>query len=107
MLHAHWHAKYDLQYHLVLVTKYRSPCLTEKIFKQINDILFKLSEQWGIEVVATGGGKDHIHITFKSHPSLDLSKLINNLKTITSRYVRRDFNEHIVNYLEKGLWSRA
>jgi putative transposase len=43
-----------------------------------------------------------------AHPSLQLSTLVNNLKTVSSRLLRSKFKEHLSQYYSKPvLWSRA
>ena len=32
---------------------------------------------------------------FETHPSVDLSKLVNNIKTVTSRRLRSEYKEHL------------
>ena len=50
-----------------------------------------------------GGEKDHIHIMFDTLPQVQLSKVVNSLKTSTSRLIRRDYD----NYSKKYFWSRS
>jgi putative transposase len=58
----------------------------------IKELLFK----WECDLIEFGGGEgDHVHILFESHPSVDLSKLVNNLKTVTSRRLRSEYAKHL------------
>jgi REP element-mobilizing transposase RayT len=41
------------------------------------------------------GESDHIHILMSLPPNLDLSHIVNNLKTTSSRLIRRDFADHL------------
>lgn len=108
MKRAHYHAVYSLKYHLVLVTKYRKRCLTPEILDYLNSVFLDLCEKWEIELKEFGGEEDHAHLLLDCHPSLELGKLINNLKTVSSRYVRKHYGEHLNKYLWKGgLWTRA
>lgn len=43
---------------------------------------------------------DHIHIIFKTKPTLDIPRYLNTLKTISSREIRRNFPE-----VKKKLWK--
>jgi REP element-mobilizing transposase RayT len=38
---------------------------------------------------------DHCHILFEAKPQIQLSKLINNFKTVSSRLIRKRFKSHI------------
>ena len=49
---------------------------------------------------------DHIHILFEAPPHVQLSKLINNYKTVTSRLIRKEFQEFLKPYYWKPyFWS--
>lgn len=54
------------------------------------------------------GEPDHVHLLFSATPSVPLVKLINSLKTVTSRLVRRRFSGHLSRYYWKPVfWSRS
>ncbi|MBN3873130.1 MULTISPECIES: transposase [unclassified Nostoc] len=36
-----------------------------------------------------------MHTLFETHPSVDLSKLVNNIKTVTSRRLHSEYSEHL------------
>ncbi len=108
MKRAHHHAKYDLKYHLVLVTKYRKKCITKEMLKRLEEIIRDICKKWDVEVLEFSGEEDHIHLLISAHPSMELSKFINNLKTISSRLIRKEFNEHLSKFYWKPyFWTRA
>ncbi|MGI9278158.1 MAG: IS200/IS605 family transposase [Endozoicomonas sp.] len=42
------------------------------------------------------------------HPNIMPSKSVNNLKTVTSRLIRKEFSQHLKSYFwEPVLWTRA
>lgn len=48
----------------------------------------------------------HIHILFEAPPQVQLSKLANNYKTVTSRLIRKNFSEQLKPYYWKPyFWS--
>jgi putative transposase len=54
------------------------------------------------------GESDHIHLLLNAHPALDLSKLINSMKTVSSRLIRKEFATHLKKYYWKPVfWTRA
>jgi putative transposase len=67
----------------------------------MQEIMKELLTKWECELIEFGGESDHIHILFETHPSVDLSKLVNNIKTVTSRRLRSEFSEH----LSKFYWG--
>lgn len=101
------HACYCLEYHLVVVTKYRHPVLVGALRERLVEICHEVIEgHWGLEIKSIGGEKDHLHILFSSKPQVRLSDLVNNLKTVTSRLLRKEFKEELAHfYREPVFWS--
>lgn len=55
-----------------------------------------------------GGESDHVHLLIDIHPALDISVLINNLKTASSRRARSRFAGHLANFYKAPVfWHRA
>jgi putative transposase len=107
-LKAHHHCLYNLNYHLVLVTKYRRKCFTPDILLYLKEIFQKLSAKWEIEILEFNGEQDHVHLLLATHPNIKMSTLVNNFKTVSSRLVRKKFSKHLSNFYWKPvLWTRA
>ena len=107
-LRSHHHCVYNLQYHLVLVTKYRKKCFNSELLKRAEELSKDLCEKWDIELIEFGGEADHIHLLLSMHPNVMPSKFINNFKTVTSRLLRKECSEHLTKYFWKPvLWTRA
>lgn len=105
---SHYHCVYRLNYHLVLVTKYRRKCFNIEILERLEVIFKEQCSKWDVEVVEFGGEGDHIHLMLDMHPNIEPAKLINSLKTVSSRLIRKEFSEHMKAYYWKPvLWSRA
>lgn len=105
---SHFHCVYNLNYHLVLVTKYRRRCFTKTILKRLEEILIDLCKKWEIELKEFGGEADHVHLLLSLHPNIMPSRLVNNLKTVTSRLLRKEYSSHLKKYYWKPvLWTRA
>ena len=105
---SHYHCIYNLKYHLVLVTKYRKKCFTAPMLKRLEEICQKLCIMWEIELIEFGGEADHAHLLLDMHPNIMPSKFVNNLKTVTSRLLRKEFALHLQKYFWKPvLWTRA
>ena len=92
---SHYHCVYDMKYHLVLVTKYRHPCFTNNILNRLEEICRKQCEQWEVELIEFGGESDHIHLLLSLNPTIQPSKLVNSLKTVSSRLIRKDFPDEV------------
>lgn len=105
---SHYHCVYDLKYHLVIVTKYRKKCFTKPMIERLNEISLELCQKWEVELIEFGGESDHIHLLLEMNPTIQISKFVNNIKTVTSRYIRKEFADHLQKYYwEPVLWTRA
>ena len=107
MIRSNRHSIYDLEYHLVVVTKYRRPVLTPEIAVRLLEISRELlDEKWPCKVSEINTSADHVHILFEAPPQVQLSKLVNNYKTVTSRLLRKEFAEFLSKYYWKPyFWS--
>jgi len=105
---SHFHAVYKLNYHLVLVTKYRHQCINQDMLVRLREIFDEQCKNWSIELLEFNGESDHVHLLLNAHPALDLSKLINSMKTVSSRLIRKEFATHLKKYYWKPVfWTRA
>ncbi len=81
----------DLKAHLRLITKYRKDVFTALMLTRLNEILEELLIKWECKLREFNGEENHVHIWFQYHPNLMLSQLVNNVKTVTSRRLRKEF----------------
>jgi putative transposase len=102
------HALYKLHYHLVVVTKYRQRCITNEMMQRLKEITSNLFKAWNCELMEMNGEADYIHIRFNTPPQVQLSKIINSYKTVTSRYMRKEYAEHLQSFYSKPyFWSQS
>ncbi|WNS82456.1 IS200/IS605 family transposase [Domibacillus sp. DTU_2020_1001157_1_SI_ALB_TIR_016] len=95
------HARYKLTYHLVVVTKYRKKCISQNMMKRLKEITDSLFEKWNCQVIEMNGEEDHIHILFDAPPQINLVNTINSYKTVTSRYIRKEFSQELSRFYWK------
>ena len=75
---------------------------------RLKEIFIDLCAKWDIELKEFGGEADHVHLLLSLHPNIMPSRLVNNLKTVTSRLLRKEFSSHLKKYYGKPvLWTRA
>jgi putative transposase len=102
------HCVFRLSYHLVLVTRYRRKVITGEMLKRLNEIFEKTLQKWECRLIEFNGEQDHVHLLFEATPVIQLSVLTNNLKTVSSRLIRRDFKEEVNRYYRKPVfWHRS
>ncbi|NEO98197.1 MAG: IS200/IS605 family transposase [Symploca sp. SIO2E9] len=96
----------DLKAHLVLTTKYRRKVLSAQLLTRLHEIIEELFEKWNCLLIEFNGETDHVHILFQYYPDLQLSVLVNNIKSVTSRKLRQDFGEQLNQTYNKAvLWN--
>jgi putative transposase len=102
------HCVYALYYRLVLVTKYRRRCLTAPMLERLREIATARCKGWGGRLLELNGEPDHVHLLVELPPNLDLSRFVNNLKTTSSRLLRKEFAEHLNRVHRRPVfWSRS
>jgi len=102
------HCVFSLHFHLVLVTKNRRKAITKEMLERLRVIFQETLEKWDSELIEFNGEADHVHLLFQTNPAVQLSKLVNNLKTVSSRLIRRDFKGHLNRIYRKPIfWHRA
>lgn len=63
---------------------------------------------WFCELVEFGGEQDHVHLLVSAQPSMNLARYGGNLKTVSSRYLRKEFAQHLSHYYWKArFWNNA
>ena len=103
------HSCYLLQYHLVVVTKYRQPVIEGNLKNYLLSVTERLfTKDWKCNILSVNTDIDHIHILFEAPPQVQLSSIINNYKTVTSRLIRKKFTEQLKPYYCKNyFWSNS
>lgn len=90
-----YHSVYNIHYHLVIVTKYRRRCITPEVAAYLESQYKRLLKSWDCELLECNGEPDHLHLLISANPKMQPSKMVNSLKTATSRLVRKEFSEHL------------
>ena len=63
---------------------------------------------WGGSLLEFNGEADHVHLLVALPPNLDLSRFVNNLKTTSSRLLRKEFADRLKRVYHKPVfWSRS
>ena len=102
------HALYNLEYHLIICTKYRRKCITQPVFETIKDQFNKIAAIYGSEIEEISYEEDHVHVLLSVPPHEDLASLINILKSTSSRRIRKEHAAHLQKYYWKPVfWSRS
>ena len=106
-LDANNHSVLLLNYHLVLVIKYRREVITDEISNRLKEIFEYICPKYNIILGEWNHDKDHVNLLFRGFPNTDISKFINAYKSASSRLIKKEF-PLIRNQLWKEyFWSRS
>lgn len=101
------HSAFALNYHLILVVKYRREVIDDIISNRLKEISEKISPAYNITVVEWNHDIDHVYILFKGEPNSDLSKFINAYKSTSSRFIKKEYSSIREKLWKEYFWSRS
>jgi putative transposase len=108
------HSVYSLNYHLIFCVKYctiakaiRRKVLTDEISIRLKDVVIDISKDFQVKIIEQETDKDHIHILFKTKPTINMTKYINSMKGISSNVLFQEFPEIKMRLWNGHLWSRS
>lgn len=100
------HCVYNLHVHLVFVTKYRRGVFTKEILEDLRKIMASVCKDFEAELIEFDGEDDHVHLLVTYPPKMAISTLVNSLKGVSSRLIRKKNYPQIRRKLWGGhLWS--
>lgn len=101
------HSVFNINFHLILVTKYRRKVINDEISNRLKEIFENISPRYNIELNEWNHDKDHVHILYSSHPNTHASKFINSYKSAASRLIKKEFPEIKEKLWEDSFWSKS
>lgn len=88
--------------HLVFVTKYRKKYFVSEHLVRMKDVMYGVAKRMNFTILEMEGESDHIHLLIEIPPKLSVSVVVNSLKGVSSRMLRKEYPE-LKKY--KSLWS--
>ena len=102
----HSHSVTELHLHIVLVTKYRKPLLTGEVEETVKRECRRILEHFECKVEEMETDRDHIHILVEMTPKYSVKEIVNVMKGVSSRLVRKEHGETIQKQLKgNSFWS--
>jgi putative transposase len=95
---------YQLSIHLVLVTKYRKKVIGKPMLKRLQVIFTDTCAKWDCTLKEFNGESDHVHLLIDINPKVQISAFANNLKTVSSRLIRKEFPNRCAKYFHKPVF---
>ena len=102
------HSAYRIYFHLVLSMKYRHKCLSAEMLNRLEEIMRDTLAKWGCQCIEFGGEADHVHLLIETHPTVKMSDLVKNVKSVSARRMRKEYSQALAPYYWKPyFWSPA
>lgn len=102
------HCTFLMHAHLVFTTKYRHDVFEERHLIRMEELMAEVCRDFEAELVEFNGETDHVHLLVNFPPKVAVSKLVNSLKGVSSRMLRKEFTELEQHYHQaKRLWSAS
>lgn len=100
------HCVFALHVHLVFVTKYRRGIFKKDHLEAMERIMSEVCKDFEATLVEFNGEDDHVHLLVNYPPKVSVSALVNSLKGVSSRLLRKEFGDFHPWLKRRGvLWS--
>ncbi|MEV0703703.1 IS200/IS605 family transposase [Saccharopolyspora sp. NPDC050389] len=87
------HVVFLMHAHLVFVTKYRHPVFTDAHLTRMEEIMREVCGDFETELEEFNGEANHVHLLVSFPPKVAVSKLVNSLKGVSSRLLRKEYED--------------
>lgn len=99
------HCTFNLRVHLVFVTKYRKKIFNATAINILHIIFTDVCAKFDATLIEVDGENDHVHLLVEYPPKLAVSQLVNSLKGVSSRLLRKHLPSLEKHYWKDVLWS--
>ena len=97
---------YSIQYHIVWCVKYRHKIITKQIENRLLDILNKIADDNGFQILECNTDKENIHLLINCSPQHYIPYMVKALKGVSARLLMKEFREELKRKLWGGhLWN--
>ena len=101
------HTKWECKYHIVFAPKFRRQIIYGKIKMDIGQMLRKLCEYKGVEIIEAEACKDHIHMLVSLPPKYSVSQFMGYLKGKSSLMIFEKYANLKYKYGNRHFWCRG
>ena len=101
------HTKWECKYHIVFAPKYRRQIIYGKIKQDIGQMLRKLCEYKGVEIIEAEACKDHIHMLISIPPKYSVAQIMGYLKGKSSLKIYEKYANLKYKYGNRHFWCRG
>lgn len=101
------HSVFSLNYHLVLVVKYRRKVIDDTISERLREIFQYIAPSYNITLKEWNHDIDHVHVRFSAHPKTELTKFLNAYKSASSRLIKKEYPGIREKLWKESFWSKS
>ena len=101
------HTKWDCKYHIVFAPKYRRKVFFEEKRLEIREILRKLCQWKGVEIIEGEVCPDHIHMLVSIPPKMSVSGFMGYLKGKSSLMIFQKWGNMKFAYRNREFWCKG
>ena len=101
------HTQWECKYHIVFAPKYRRQIIYGKIKQDIGQMIRKLCEYKGVEIIEAEACKDHIHMLVAIPPKYSVSQFMGYLKGKSSLMIFEKYGNLKYKYGNRHFWCRG
>ena len=101
------HSVFSLNYHLVMVVKYRRKVINDTISNRLKEMFEYIGKSYHITIIEWNHDIDHVHVLFKACPNTEISKFMNAYKSASSRLIKIEFPEIKEKLWKEAFWSKS
>ena len=98
------HTRWSCKYHIVFAPKFRRKLVYGRYRRTIGEILRKLCEYKGIEIVEANACVDHIHMCVKIPPRYRVAQIMGYLKGKSSLMIFESFPHQHYKFGNRHFW---
>lgn len=99
------HCVFKMHVHLVFVAKYRRRVFDGDAIEKLRAIFASVCADFESVLVEMDGEDDHVHLLVNYPPKVSVSSLVNSLKGVSSRMLRKERPDLQKRYYKGVLWS--
>ena len=101
------HTKWECQYHVVFIPKYRKKRIYGEIRRELGDALRRLAEQKECRIQEGHLMADHVHMMISIPPKYSVSQVIGYIKGKSAIHIARTFGGRKRNFVGQHFWARG
>ncbi|NNH38718.1 IS200/IS605 family transposase [Acinetobacter sp. ANC 5380] len=99
------HCVFNMHVHLIFLTKYRKNVFNLDMLDSMREMFKKVCLDFEAELTEFNGEDDHVHLLINYPPKVAVSNLVNSLKGVSSRHLRKQYPEIKSKLWGGSLWS--